>query len=250
MHGENVYLKPSQCLFMPKLLSPDETRDIVNSFVKTFSQRGAAKKLSERGYRSPTGKDIQQGHIFKILNGAEICFQSPEAPPEVKTDIHKAIEPPKEEPSPSLVAEEAPPAPWNPRPILDQTIANNFAAFTPEEQQKIDAARAFAELRREELLNELEAEAEEDEEEPRQSRKYLQKVPSPSDYTRKEHVKPAQHARLHAVFNRRGPVEFETDENGEEKCFFGIPRLHHKQAQTTSRPYQPKSYGANRLSTR
>ncbi len=232
---------------MTKLLSHEETRIIVDSYVKTFSQRMAAKKLTERGYRSPTGKDIQQGHIFKILNGVEICFQEPE----VKTDSHKAIEQPKEDPPLLVVKEEHSPAlDWQPKPLLDQTIADNFAALTEEEKQRIADARAFEELRREELLNELENEAEEAEEEPRQSRKHLQKVPTPSDYTRREHTKPSQNARLHAIFNRRGPVEFEVDENGEEKCFFGIPRLHHKQPHTTCRPHVPKSYGANRLSTR
>jgi len=231
------------------ILSQSETREITESYVKSFGQRGAARKLTERGYRSPEGKPISQGHISRILNGAETSFQSPPEPEEREADSPRAIEPPQEEP-PHLVAEESESAPWSPKPLIDQSVVDNFVAFTPEEQQKIDAARAFAELRREELLNELEAEAEEDEEEPRQSRKHLQTVPSPSDYTRKEHPKPAQHARLHAVFNRRGPVEFETDESGEEKLFFGIPRLHHKQPHTTSRPYQPKSYGQNRLSTR
>jgi len=234
---------------MPKLLSHDETRTLVDSYVKTFSQRMAAKKLTERGYRSPEGKPISQGHIFRILNGSETCFQSPPEPQETKADSPQVTETPKEEP-PLLVVKEEEPAPWNPRPLIDQTVADDFAALTEEEKQRIADAKAFEELRREELLNEIEEEESEEEQEPRQSKKHLQKVPTPSDYTRREHPKPAQHARLHAVFNRRGPVEFETDENGEEKCFFGIPRLHHKRSQTTCRPYQPKSYGANRLSTR
>jgi hypothetical protein len=233
---------------MPKLLSPDETRNLVNSYVKSFGQRGAARKLAERGYRSPTGKPISQGHIFKILNGVEICFQSREGPQETKADNKQLIEPPKET-APQIVVKEEEPAPWSPKPLIDQSVADNFAALTEEEQQKIDDDKAFAELRREELLNELEEEVEEEEQEPRRSKKHLQKVPSPSDYTHREHPMPAQHARLHAVFNRRGDVEFETDESGEEKLFFGIPRLR-KAPLTICRPYQPKHYGQNRLSTR
>ena len=207
----------------------------MDSYVKTFSQRGAARKLTERGYKSPTGKPISQGHVFKILNGAEICFQEPQKPQETKADSPKAIEPP---------------APWSPKPLLDQTVADNFAALTEEERQRIADAKAFAEMRREELLNELEEEVEEEEQEPRRSRKHLQKVPTPSDYTHREHIKPAQHARLHAVFNRRGPVEFEENEDGELEMFFNIPKLKHRQPVTTCRHYQPKHYGANRLSTR
>lgn len=228
------------------ILSQSETRDIVNSYVRSFGQRGAARKLAERGYKSPTGKPISQGHVFKILNGAEICFQDSEM-----ADSLKDMEPP-EESSPQLVAEESEPAPeWQPKPPINQTVADNFAALTEEERQRIADAKAFAELRREELLRELDEESEEEEQEPeRQSRKHLQTVPSPSDYTRKEHVKPAQNAHVHAVFNRRGAVEFEENEDGEPVTFYGIPRLQHKQPHTTCRPYQPKSYGQNRLSTR
>jgi hypothetical protein len=207
--------------------------------------------LAERGYRSPTGKPIQHGHIFKILNGAETCFQSPEELQETKADSTKSIEQPEEEPSPQLVVKEEPSAPWTPRPLINQTEADNFAALTEEEQQKIADAKAFEELRREELLMELEEESEDEEQEPEpRSRKHLQTVPSPSDYTHREHVMPAQHARMHAIFNRRGPVEFEENEDGELEMFFNIPKLKHGQPVTTCRPYQPKSYGANRLSTR
>ena len=52
--------------------------------------------------------------------------------------------------------------------------------------------------------------------------------------------------RISAVFNRRGPVQLD-----EEATFYGIPRLKHsKPAVIESRPYQPRSYGRNSLSTR
>lgn len=197
--------------------------------------------MTERGYRSPEGKSISQGHVYRILNGSETSFQTPEMLQEAKADSQKVIEQPEEQPQ----DEE-----WQPKPLINQTFADNFAILTVDEQQKIAEAKAFAELQREELLRELEEEAEEAEEEPKhRSRKYLQTVPSPSDYTHKEHINPAQNARIHAVFNRRSPVEFETDESGEEKLFYGIPRLKHKQPHTTTRQYQQKSYGANRLYT-
>jgi hypothetical protein len=52
--------------------------------------------------------------------------------------------------------------------------------------------------------------------------------------------------RISAVFNRRGPVQLD-----EEATFYGIPRMKHsKPAVIESRPYQPRSYGRNSLSTR
>ncbi len=213
------------------LLSQSETRDLAESYTKSFGQRGAARKLTERGYKSPTGKPISQGHIYKILNGEEICFHEPEATPEAK---------PIEEPTHE----------WQPKPILGQSIADDFNAFTPEERQKIAENNALAEQKRQELLEEIEEEEAEEEEKLHQSKKHLQKVPKPSDYTRKEHPKPLQNARVNAVFNRRGLVEFETDEAGEEKLYYGIPKLRKTQPLTTCRPHEKHSFGQNSISTR
>lgn len=236
-----------------KQLSHDETRELVNSYVKSFSQRGAARHLTKIGYRSPEGKPISQGHIARILSGSQTCFQSPGEPKETRPDSQKARKPPKE-PISSLVVndeeeKEEKPAPWQPKPLLDKTVADNFAPVSEEEKQRIDDAKAFEELQREEeALAELEA-LEEKEHRPTYT-KHIEKVPTPSDYTHREHVGPLQHARMHAIFDRRQDVEFEEDETGEPKLFFGIPRLRHGQPHTTSRPYQPKSFGQNRLSTR
>lgn len=214
------------------LLSQSETRDLAESYTKSFGQRGAARKLTERGYKSPTGKPISQGHIYKILNGEEICFHEPEAPPEQK---------PIEEPAPV----------WQPKPLLGHSEADNFNAFTQDEQRQIADNKARVEQKRQELLDEIEEEEEEEEQKAHQSKKHLQTVPKPSDYTRKEHPKPLQNARVHAVFNRRGLVEFEADENGEEKLYYGIPKLKKTpQPLTTCRPHEKHSFGQNSISTR
>lgn len=213
------------------LLSQSETRDLAESYTKSFGQRGAARKLTERGYKSPTGKPISQGHIYKILNGEEISFQEPEPAPEQK---------PIEQPAPE----------WQPKPLLGYSEADNFAAFTQEEQQRIAENRALADQKRKELIEEIEEEESEEEQKPHQSKKHLQKVPEPSDYTRKEHPHPLQNARVNAVFNRRGLVEFETDEAGEEKLFYGIPKLRKTQPLTTCRPHEKHSFGQNSISTR
>ena len=213
------------------ILSQSETRDLVESYTKSFGQRGAARKLTERGYKSPTGKPISQGHIYKILNGEEICFHEPEAAPEQK---------PIEGPAPE----------WQPKPLLGHSEADIFAAFTEEERQKIAENNALAEQKRQELLDEIEEEEEEEEQKLHQSRKHLKTVPKPSDYTRKEHPHPLQNARVHAVFNRRGLVEFETDEAGEEKLYYGIPKLRKPQPLTTCRPHEKHSFGQNSISTR
>lgn len=213
------------------LLSRAETRELAESYTKSFGQRGAARKLTERGYKSPTGKPISQGHIYKILNGEEICFHEPEAAPEAKT-----IEGPATE--------------WQPKPLLGQSVADDFSAFTPEERQRIAENRALADQKRKELIEEIEEEEAEEEQKPHQSKKRLQTVPKPSDYTRKEHPHPLQNARVNAVFNRRGLVEFETDEAGEEKLYYGIPKLRKAQQQTVARPYQKHSFGQNTISTR
>jgi len=109
-----------------------------------------------------------------------------------------------------------------------------------------DAEEDLYEVRRQ-LRDELEAE-----EAARQEKEMNLPplVPRPSDHTRAEHSHPQRFARPHAVFNRRQPIEIKTDEQGNEECFFGIPKLVHKSPATTSRPYQPKSYGQNFVSTR
>lgn len=136
-------VKPAISLY--DIVTIRKTRDLAESYTKSFGQRGAARKLTERGYKSPTGKPISRGHIYKILNGEEICFQEPEAPPE-----QKPIEPPAPE--------------WQPKPLLGHSEADNFNAFTPEEQRQIADNKALAEQKRQELLDEIEEEEAEEEE--------------------------------------------------------------------------------------
>jgi len=64
------------------------------------------------------------------------------------------------------------------------------------------------------------------------------RVPAPSDYSSIEHTQPQKLARIHAIVNFRGPVEFK-DDNVEEKeqLFFGIPKLRHV-SKTVVRPYE------------
>ncbi len=59
-------------------LSLIDTQELVNSYVKTFGQSGAAKQLTKKGYRSPEGAPILQAHIFRILHGSGTCLLAPE----------------------------------------------------------------------------------------------------------------------------------------------------------------------------
>lgn len=59
-------------------LSLEDTKNLVDSYVQTFGQSGAAKKLTEIGYRSPTGSSILQAHIYRIMNGSSTCLLAPD----------------------------------------------------------------------------------------------------------------------------------------------------------------------------
>jgi hypothetical protein len=67
------------------------------------------------------------------------------------------------------------------------------------------------------------------------------RVPSPSDHCSIEHTEPQRLARVSGIVNFRQPVEFEDEDNLEEKekVFFGIPRLRHA-SKTITRPYQER----------
>lgn len=64
------------------------------------------------------------------------------------------------------------------------------------------------------------------------------RVPAPSDHSSIEHTQPQKLARVHAVMDFRGPVEFQDDDiEKPEQIFFGIPKLRHV-SRTTTRPYE------------
>ena len=67
------------------------------------------------------------------------------------------------------------------------------------------------------------------------------RVPAPSDHSSIEHTQPERLARVHAVMDFRAPVQFEDEDNLEEKekVFYGIPKLRHA-SKTTTRPYQER----------
>jgi hypothetical protein len=51
--------------------------------------------------------------------------------------------------------------------------------------------------------------------------------------------------RVSGIFSPRSPIELD-----EDRSFFGIPCLKHTQPVTMSRPYQPRSYARNSISSR
>jgi len=67
------------------------------------------------------------------------------------------------------------------------------------------------------------------------------RVPSPSDHSSIEHTQPERLARVHAVMDFRAAVQFQDEDNLEQKeqVFYGIPRLRHA-SKTTTRPYQER----------
>jgi hypothetical protein len=201
-------------------LSLTDTQELVNSYVKTYGQSGAAQKLNEQGYRSPAGASILQAHIYRILNGSSTCLLAPD-----QENQHQ--EPPTTKEPIAVVPKRA------------KLAAELFANEELLQQEIIKTA--------EELREELEEERLAIEE---MERTQPALVPCIGDRPHCEARHLERDIRISAVFNRRQPVEFKTDDEGKEKCYFGIPQLHHSQPVTNSRPYQPRSYGRNSLSSR
>lgn len=73
-----------------ELLSTEETRALVNDYVRSFGQRGAARHLTKAGYRSPRGNDIRIGTIQRVLNGVDTCFRAP-SPPSKPDSVESAL---------------------------------------------------------------------------------------------------------------------------------------------------------------
>ena len=200
-----------------KKLSLEATQELVDSHVKSYGQRGAAQKLTEKGYTSPEGAQILQAHIFRIINGSGTCLLAPE------TEDQQQQKPTTKEPIASV-------------PKIQKRIAEELFADEELLQQEINKTS-------EELRQELEDERLALEELER-SMPPLVPCTETRPYREARHLE--KDIRVSAIFNRRGPVQLD-----EDRDFYGIPRMKHSSpVTTTSRPYQPRQHGRNVLSTR
>ncbi len=195
-----------------KKLSVEDSRKLVNSFVKSYGQRGAAQKLTEKGYRSPEGAQILQAHVYRILHGSSTCLLAPEEDQQQKPPTTK-------EPIAAI-------------PKMQKRIAEEL--FEDEEllQQEINKTS-------EELRQELEDERLAIEE---MERSMPPLIPSIGNRPHREHRHMERDVRVSAIFNRRADVEL------EDRDFYGIPRMKHSSPVTTTH-YQPRRYGQNTIST-
>jgi len=220
------------------------------------SKKDIAKMLNEGGFKSEAGESITTADINRFMAGDENSIIVPE-----EADLP---EPPKAAPTPKEKV----------AAIVDQflpLVEEKPEETTPPEVEELEdlahelegedefMPEPFEEIAREEALRELHAEnrkilkAELEEEVELQKLRESELpalVPAPRDHARAEHAHPQDIARPHAVFDRRKPVEIKTDEDGNEECFFGIPRLQHKPPVTKSRAYEPKSYGGFSISSK
>ncbi len=198
-----------------KKLSVEDSRKLVNSFVKSYGQRGAAQKLTEKGYRSPEGAQILQAHVYRILHGSSTCLLAPEEDQQQKPPTTK-------------------------EPI----------AAVPKIQKRLEAELfANEELLRQEIIKTGEELREELEEEQAAIKEMEASLPPMVPCTETRPYREARHLekdiRVSAIFNRRGPVQLD-----EDRDFFGIPRMKHSPSvTTTSRPYHPRRYGRNVVSS-
>ena len=195
----------------------EDTQKLVNSYVKSFGQSGAAKQLTEKGYRSPEGSSILQAHIYRILNGSSTCLLAPD----------------QEDQQQELPITERPIAavPKRAKQIAEELFAN-------EELLQKEIAKTAAEIEQELIAEQAAIE------ELERSQPPMVPLIESHPYREARHLE--RDIRISAVFNRREPVQLD-----EEATFYGIPRMKHsKPAVIESRPYQPRQYGRNSLSTR
>lgn len=198
-------------------LSLEDTQKIVDSYVQTFGQSGAAKQLSEKGYMSPEGAPIMQAHIYRILHGSSTCLLAPD-----QEDQQQA---------PPITKEPIASVPKRAKQIAEQL-------FEDEKLLQQEIVKTAAELREELVAEEIALQELE--------RSLPALVPCTVDHPYREHRHLERDVRISGVFNRREPVEF--DEN--DATYFNIPKLKRKPPATTSRPYQPRQYGRNTISVR
>jgi hypothetical protein len=187
------------------------------------TRKDIASLLNEHGFKTEEGGPITTLDISRHLAGAENIVIPPNA------DLPA---PARERPSPSekiaaLVEEIAP-------MIIDQDpgLREDLKDSEPEELEDITPIDPF------------QGEEEEFMDEPLEDPKPA-RVPAPKDHSRSEHAHVQELARVHAVFSPRAPVELE-----EDSRFFNIPSLKRKPVEVRTRPHEPKSFGANVLSTR
>lgn len=199
-----------------KKLSLEATQELVDSHVKSYGQRGAAQKLTEMGYRSPTGAQILQAHVFRILNGSGTCLLAPEEDQQQAPPITEK--------------------PIAPVPKIQKKIAEEL--FQDEELLEAEIIKSAQELR-EELIEEQHAIEE-------MERSLPPLVPCTRDCLFNERRHLERDIRISGVFNRREPVEF--DESGA--TYFNIPKLKRKPPSIVSRPYQRRNFGQNVISAR
>lgn len=197
-------------------LSLADTQNLVNDYVKTFGQSGAAKKLSEKGYRSPEGAPIMQAHIYRIMHGSSTCLLAPETE--------------NQQQEPSTTEEPIAEVPKRAKQIAEQL-------FEDEKLLQQEIIKTAAELREELVAEEIalqEMEA-----------KLPPLIPSIGEHPGREARHLDRDIRVSGIFSPRSPIELD-----ENRDFFGIPCMKRKPPATTCRPYQPRRYGQNVLSTR
>jgi hypothetical protein len=200
-----------------KKISLTNTQELISSYVKTYGQSGAAKKLTEKGYRSPEGGQILQAHIFRIINGSGTCLLAPETEnQQQETPITKE--------------------PIAPVPKIQKRLASEL--FEDEELLQQEITKTAAELKQE--LLEEEAALQELE------RSLPPLIPSIGNRPHREHRHIEQDIQVSGIFSFRAPIEL--DEEGA--TYFNIPKLKRKPPAIVSRPYQPRQFGRNILSTR
>jgi hypothetical protein len=198
-------------------LSLEATQELVNSYVKSFGQSGAAKQLNKKGYRSPEGSSILQAHIYRIMHGSTTCLLAPETE--------------KEQQEPPITKEPIAAVPKRAKQIAEELFAN-------EELLRQEIIETGEQLKQE-LIDEQAAIEEMERSQP-------PLVPCTASRPHRERRHLERDVKVSAIFNRRAPVELD-----EDRDFYGIPRLKHsKPAAIESRPYQPRQYGRNVLSTR
>jgi len=193
----------------------EDTQKIVNSYVESFGQRVAARKLTEKGFRSPEGAQILQPHIYRILNGSTTCLLAPD-----QEDQHQ---------EPPITKEPIAAVPKRAKQIAEELFAD-------EELLRQEIIETGEQLKQE-LIDEQAAI-----EEMERSQPPMVPCTESRPYRERRHLE--KDVRVSAVFNRRGAVELD-----EDRDFFGIPCLRHKPV-TTTRPYQQRRYGRNSLSSR
>ena len=197
-------------------LSLIDTQELVNSYVKSFGQSGAARKLTEIGYRSPSGSSILQAHIFRILHGSDTCLLAPE------TENQEQESPITEKP-PAAIPKRA-------RQIAEELFAD-------EKMLEQEIVKVGEELRKE-LEDEQRAL-----EEMERALPPLVPIIGNRPYLEARHLE--RYVRVSGVFSPRNSIELDEDHN-----FFGIPRLKRKPPAIVSKPYQQRRYGQNVISTR